>query len=196
MEYCLFQGTFNPIHNAHIRVAEYVLKTFGIDKVIFIPSFIPPHKDPNIVDARHRLNMVKIATRYNDKFEVSDIEIKRGGVSYTYLTILELTKILKPESNLKFIIGTDAFKQIETWYETDKLKSMLDFIVFIREDNFDKTSIKYLKEKGYNYQVMKLDYIDISSTEIREKIKYNQSVTDLISKETEEYIKKYELYKN
>ena len=196
MEYCLFQGTFNPVHNAHIRVAEYVLKTFGIDKVIFIPSFIPPHKDPNIVDAHHRLNMVKLTTRYNDKFEVSDIEIKRGGISYTYLTILELSKILKPESRLKFIIGTDAFKQIETWYETEKLKTMLDFIVFIREDNFDETSIEYLKEKGYNYQIMKLDYKDISSTEIREKIKYNQSVADLISKETEEYIKKYELYKN
>ena len=87
MELCVFQGTFNPIHNAHLRVAEYVLNKYNFDKLVFIPAANPPHKDCDLNFSLHRLKMAELAVRTNPKFAVSDIEYRRDGKSYTYLTI-------------------------------------------------------------------------------------------------------------
>ena len=92
MKLCIFSGTFNPIHNAHIKMAEYVLKNYGFDKIIFIPAYKPPHKDYQDNMCIHRYNMVKLAIQNNPKFEISDIEYKNEGKSYSYLTALELYK--------------------------------------------------------------------------------------------------------
>jgi nicotinate-nucleotide adenylyltransferase len=94
MKLCVFQGTFNPIHNAHLRVAKYVLNKYDFDKLLFIPAYKPPHKKYDDNMSVHRLNMVKLAVEdeHNSKIEVSDIEYKREGKSYTYLTICELYK--------------------------------------------------------------------------------------------------------
>ena len=194
MKFCLFAGTFNPIHNAHLAMAQYALDNFGFDKIIFIPAYKPPHKNYDDSMSMHRFEMVKLATQKNPRFEVSDIEFKREGKSYTYLTILEILKQVQKTDKFSFIIGTDAFKKIESWYETDKLKNLIDFIVFIRENeivNFD-----YLKEKGYNFKFANMDFIDISSTKLRERIKKQKSITDLVAKEVEEYIYKNGLYKD
>ena len=125
MKLCVFQGTFNPIHNAHLRVAKYVLNKYDFDKLLFIPAYKPPHKKYDDNMSIHRLNMVKLAIEdeHNSKIEVSDIEYKREGKSYTYLTICELYKKYEIEGKINFIIGTDAFKDIENWYEADKLKT-------------------------------------------------------------------------
>ena len=195
MELCLFQGTFNPIHNAHLRVAKYVIENQRADKVIFIPAFIPPHKDCDSNLSFHRLNMVKLATEDEDCFEVSDIEFKLGGKSYTYRTICELIKKYKPENKIKFIIGTDAFRKIESWYETDKLKEKLHFLVFIRESNFQECELDYLKEKGYDFEIMPLEFKDISSTNIRNvESKLISSIS--VPEKVEEYIRKNDLYKD
>lgn len=194
MNLCLFAGTFNPIHNAHLAMAEYALDNFGFDKIIFIPAYKPPHKNYDDNMSMHRLEMVKLATQYNPKFEVSDIEFKREGKSYTYLTILEILKQIQKTDKISFIIGTDAFEKIETWYETDKLKKLIDFIVFIREN--DTVNLDYLKEKGYNFQFAQMNFIDISSTELRERIYNQKSIKDLVPKEVEEYIYKNGLYKD
>lgn len=193
MKLCVFQGTFNPIHNAHLRVGEYVLEHLGFEKLVFIPACIPPHKDCIPDYSRHRLKMVELATEVNSKFEVSDIEFRREGKSYTYLTIKEL---YEKYGTVSFIIGTDAFKKIESWYETDKLKKMVKFIVFIREDNFNISDYDYLKDKGYDFEFQKLPYKDISSTELREKIKNSKNINDLIPEKVEEYIKENGLYKD
>ena len=194
MELCVFQGTFNPIHNAHIDIAEYALKHFAKDGIIFIPAYKPPHKTSVDNMSIHRLNMVKLAVGYNPKFYVSDIEYKRSGKSYTYLTILQLYEIYKPTNKIKFIIGTDAFKQIETWYETDKLKNLVDFFVFPRENNFDSDELKLFESKGYSYTVLPHAYNDISSTKLRDYIKQGMSLDNLVPNKVEEYIKKYDLY--
>lgn len=194
MKLCIFAGTFNPIHKAHLKMAEYVLENFGFDKIIFIPAYKPPHKEYENNMSFHRLEMVKLAIQNNSKFEVSDIEFKREGKSYTYLTILELLKQVMNEGRISFIIGTDAFRKIETWYETDKLKELIDFIVFKRENevvNFDR-----LKTKGYNFKFANMDFIDISSTEIRKCIKENKPIDDFVTKEVKEYIYKNGLYEN
>lgn len=195
MKLCVFQGTFNPIHNAHIRVADYVANKYNFDKILFIPALQPPHKDYDIDLSEHRLSMVKLATSNNPKFEVSDIEYKRGGKSYTYLTICELYKLYKIEGKINFIIGTDAFDYIETWYEADKLKELVKFIVFIREENFDKNKYNYLKDKGYKFETETLSFENISSTKLRRLLKNNKDTSAYLDKKVKDYIEKNELYK-
>ncbi|MBO6087192.1 nicotinate (nicotinamide) nucleotide adenylyltransferase [bacterium] len=209
MNICLFAGTFNPIHNAHLKMAQFVLDNFGFDKILFIPAYKPPHKDYAPDMSNHRLKMVQIAIKNNPKFEVSDIEFKREGKSYTYLTIQELYKkyynkeiaqqvyndgLLTTYDKFNFIIGTDAFKKIETWYETDKLKKLVDFIVFIREN--ETINLDYLKEKGYNFKFAEMDFFDISSTNLRNRIKNQQPIESFVPKEVEDYIYKNGLYGN
>ena len=195
MKLCVFQGTFNPIHNAHIRVADYVANKYNFDKILFIPAFQPPHKDYDTDLSKHRLSMVKLATSNNPKFEVSDIEYKRGGKSYTYLTICELYKLYKIEGKINFIIGTDAFDFIETWYEADKLKELVKFIVFIREENFNSDKYNYLKDKGYYFVTESLSFENISSTKLREMVKNGEDTSLYLDKKVKDYIEKNELYK-
>lgn len=194
-ELCLFCGTFNPIHNGHLRIAQYALDKYGMGKILFIPSAIPPHKKTLGIDMFDRLNMVKLATEGNPKFEVSDIEFRKDKVSYTYNTILELKKIFNKEK-FSFLIGTDAFKQIETWYSSSKLKDLLKFIVFPRENSLNKESFELLKKNGYDFDFMNLEFLDISSTEIRDRIKNGEDISELISPSVEKYIKENNLYKN
>ena len=195
-EVYLFPGTFNPIHNAHLRVAEFVIKNENVDRVIFIPSFDPPHKifDPSF--SEHKLNMVNLAVKNKNGFEVSDIEYELGGKSYTYRTVCELKKRLGRDKIFKILIGTDAFRKIESWYKTELLKDEVEFEVFFRDKNFNPKEFDYLKEKGYRFKFMPLKFEDISSKEIREQIKNGLSAKELIPKEVEEYIRENELYKN
>lgn len=196
MKVCVFQGTFNPIHNTHIKMAEFVCENYGFEKIIFIPAAKPPHKDYDPQNANHRLNMVKLAARYNPQFEVSDIEFKLKDKSYSYFTALELHKQYDIDEKINFIIGTDAFEKIESWYKADEFKKLVDFIVFVRENDFVPERFQHLKNKGYNFQFAGLPFEDISSTEIRKKIAAGNLPDNLIPKAIEEYIRKHELYKN
>jgi nicotinate-nucleotide adenylyltransferase len=195
MNLCLYQGTFNPIHNAHLKVARYAVEHFATDGVLFIPAFVPPHKESDPDMALHRFNMVKLAISDNKNFSISDIEYKRSGKSYTYLTVCELYKQYKPSERIKFLIGTDAFRKIESWYEADKLKDLLEFYVFKRDKSFDVKEFDFLKEKGYKFNIMPMAFDDISSSEIRERILNKMPLKGLVSKKVEEYINKYDLYK-
>ena len=114
MKLCVFQGTFNPIHRAHLQVADYVSKNYDFDKILFIPAFKPPHKDYDPKMSFHRFNMVKLAAQGKLNFDVSDIEFRSDNKSYTYNTIRELYKIYDIEGKINFIIGTDAFEKIES----------------------------------------------------------------------------------
>ncbi len=194
MKLCIFPGTFNPIHRAHLKMAEYVLKNYGFDKIMFIPAYRPPHKDYSPDMCLHRYNMVKEAIKYNPKFEISDIEFKLEGKSYSYLTVLELYKKYNIDGNIKFIIGTDAFSQIKTWYETDKLKKIVDFIVFIRDNK--TVNFENLKLDGYNFKFTNMPFTDISSTELRQRIVENKPIDNLVTEEVKEYIIKNGLYRN
>ncbi len=193
MKLCVFQGTFNPIHNAHLRVAKFLQDKY--DKILFIPALDPPHKNIELSKAFHRLNMVKLATEDYEKFETSDIEYRRGGKSYTYLTICDLYNLYNVKGKINFIIGTDAFDYIENWYEADKLKEIVRFLVFTREENFDISRYNILKEKGYDFEVQSLPFEDISSTELRQKIKNNEDISDYLPLKVKDYIEKNDLYK-
>ena len=139
--------------------------------------------------------MVKIATSDNPKLEVSDIEYKRGGNSYTYLTILELRKEYGIEDRINFLIGTDAFCKIDTWYEADKLKDLLHFIVYPRCKNFDVKDYDKFKDLGYDFEFSPMEYIDVSSTEVRDNIHCGKGIKELEIPRVMEYIKENGLYK-
>lgn len=196
MKLCVFQGTFNPIHKAHINLAKYITNKYDFDKFLFIPAYRPPHKEYNPELSLHRLNMVKLAIENYSNFEVSDIEYQREGKSYTYLTICELYKLYNIEDKIHFIIGTDAFDDIESWYKIDKLKKLIKFIVFIREEKFNPNKYNCLKEKGYNFEIEQLPYENISSSEIRNMIENNQNTEKYLDKKVRTYIEKNDLYKN
>lgn len=195
MRLCVFQGTFNPIHNAHLRVANYVRENFDYDKILFIPAYKPPHKDYDENLSNHRLEMVKLAVENLDGLEVSDIEYKREGLSYTYLTIQELYKLYDIDSKIGFIIGTDAFEHISEWYETDKLKTLVDFILFKRSDTINENTLALLSKRGYKFNMTDIDFLDISSTDIRNRIMVHKSAENLLPKRVLEYIDKNELYR-
>lgn len=197
MKLCVYQGTFNPIHNAHLEVADFVYENFDVDKIIFIPAYKPPHKHNYKFDgelAQHRYNMLSAALEDYPAFDISDIEYQRNEPSYTYYTILELYKILEPEEKINFIIGTDSFRYIETWHQADELKKLIDFILFVRDDDFDEKEFLLLKERGFNYQLAKMPFHDISSSEVRQKVKQKMKICDIVPHVVDRYIKKHGLY--
>ena len=180
MKICIFPGTFNPIHEAHLKVAEFALTHYGFDKVIFIPSYIPPHKELNKNLAKHRFNMVKLATENNPRFEVSDIEFNSEGKSYSLITVKEIIKQYNIKDKLNFIIGTDAFDKIDTWYKADELRKLVHFIVFPRGINVSAKAL-------WDYEIAPLEFMDISSTQIRKT--HNDTI-----EEVKDYIEKNDLY--
>ena len=197
LKLCVFQGTFNPIHNAHIRVARYIFDKLKPDKFLFIPACIPPHKECDRSLTMHRLEMVKLALSDYPEFEVSDIEYKLPGKSYTYNTIQTLYKIYPNIQKIYFLIGTDAFRKIESWYNSEELKKLVKFIVFARENNFKSSDLDYLKDKGYDFSIQNLPFEDISSTKIREQLKNGEgNVKSDIPEKVTEYIEKHGLYIN
>ena len=195
MKLCVFQGTFNPIHNAHIRLCEYIVKNMNFDKVFLIPAQKPPHKSLDSSLSVHRLEMVKIAASEHDFLGVSDIEYRRNAPSYTYETIKQLYNDLQIDGKINFIIGTDAFRKIESWYQADKLKDMVDFLLFLRDNDYDRDFFENLRSKGYNFKLMKLPFDDISSTEVRNLAASSKPISNIVPKAIEEYIKEHGLYR-
>lgn len=189
----IYAGTFNPIHTGHLIVAEHVRTELNIEKVLFIPSFNPPHREKDVLCAYHRLNMVKLATNSNPFFEVSDIEYSCDSKSYTFNTILKLKKLFPDYKNkFKFVIGSDAFNLINTWYKSDELKDLLDFIVVERPDCTSK--IEKVENLDYPCTSLKVPYIEISSSVVRERIKNQKSIKYIVSELVEDYIEKNNLY--
>lgn len=195
MKLCVFCGTFNPIHNVHLALANYIKTHFKFDTILFIPAYKPPHKNIDDDLANHRYAMVKLAIEGESGFNISNIEFRHERYSYTVNTMEELYKMYPSiEGKISFIIGTDAFRQIEDWYETDKLKELVDFVVFPREDNFNPDSLERLRNAGYNFVCVNMPFINLSSTVLRSRIKNGKPIGNLIPKKVEDYIKKHGLY--
>lgn len=195
MRLCVFQGTFNPIHKVHLEVAKFAKEYYNFERILFIPAYIPPHKSVDKNLALHRFNMVKLAISEYKGFDISDIEYKREGNSYTYNTILELRKAYNiTDEKINFLIGTDAFIKIRTWYKTDKLKELIHFIVFKRTNEFNKDDFNELRGFGYDFEFAPMNYIDVSSTRLRENLGNGISINDMELPKIREYIKEHGLY--
>jgi len=132
MQIGLFGGTFNPIHRCHLLVAEEIQKRMDLDQILFIPTGSPPHKKGGeILQSRHRLEMVRLAIRSHKKFSLSNIEVDRLGESYTVDTIDSLNLTHYRRDHLYFIIGLDAFLEFSTWKDPSRLLSLCHFQICI-----------------------------------------------------------------
>lgn len=193
-------GTFDPIHYGHLVIAEQIRENFNLDKVIFIPVGIPPHKQElKITAGEHRYLMILLATMTNPYLDVSRVEIDKREVSYTINTILELKKKYSDKHvDFYFIIGADAINTIETWKNPAELLQLCKFIAATRPGvaNSNMTfMIEYYKDRYQaDIQTMTVSAVDISSTDIRERIACNKPIKYLLPEAVEHYIKKNGLY--
>lgn len=190
MKIGIFGGTFNPIHLGHLVLAEEVREKLGLDKVFFIPAYLPPHKEEkDLLSAEERLKMVKIALKGNPYFEALDTEIKRKGLSYSIDTLRALRQKY-PSSNVKFffIVGSDALKYLNDWKDIEDLMKLSKFIVATRPGYL-------LKNLPKKILPLAVESIDVSGFRIRERLKNNEAVRYLLPKEVYAYIKQKGFYK-
>lgn len=194
-------GTFNPIHMGHLIMAEEVCKHHHLSKVIFIPAYTPPHKYvDDLTVARHRYQMVKEAINENDKFEVSDLEIKREGKSYTIDTVNEILGQYGEECEVFLIIGADSLNELELWKDIKKLSQLCHFVI-INRPGFSTDASPRLAELIGDDNILdieklriKIEPVGISSTEIRKRLKNRIEIKGLVPECVEAYIKEHGLY--
>lgn len=189
-------GIFNPPHTAHLIAAEEVRTRLELDKIMFIPAANPPHKDAaGIVDADARVKMVTLAVAGNEYFEVSDIEIKLSGEgkSYTVNTLGALVEQYKNEQ-VKFylIIGMDQLIALNSWKEPEKLFTLSEVVV-INRPWYEKEKIQNQYSERVTY--IKIPYVEISSSTIRNRVKENKSIKYLVPEAVEKFIIENNLYK-
>lgn len=191
----IFGGTFNPPHLAHSRLAEEVRKSLKLDKIIIVPSAVPPLKSgKEVIEIKHRLAMAEIAFGENPGFEISDIEIKRNKTkSYTIDTLIKLNKKIRDDS-VKFylILGTDSLIDFPKWKTPERLFDYAE-VVAINRPGYKKSDIK--PEYSERVLFIKVKPMNISSTKIREYVRSNKPIGSLVLPEIEKYIEQNKLYK-
>lgn len=189
-------GTFDPIHNGHLIIAEAVRDAYALEKVFFIPSAEPPHK-PTMTEAVHRLRMTELAVVSNPHFEVLDMELKREGPSYSFDTLKALTAIYGDRYGFHFIIGTDELNILPTWHRIGELISLCHFIVAKRQGvaadmHCVQRTLGASAEARFHF--CDTPELEISSTDIRERIRERRSVRYLLPEAVTAYIEKEGLY--
>ena len=197
-KYGIFGGSFNPIHYGHLMICEYIKEEMGLDMVIFIPTGNPPHKELEL-SAEDRYEMVRLAISPNPDFEISDIETTRVKKSYTVDTVRELKKIYK-EEKLYFLIGLDSLFQLKTWMKIGDLSQEIEFVVALRPGYLDREEINkeidFLRENfGTKINLIKTPLYEISSTDLRDRIREGKSLRYLIPKKVLDYIEESGFYK-
>ncbi|MEE9553768.1 MAG: nicotinate-nucleotide adenylyltransferase [candidate division Zixibacteria bacterium] len=182
-------GTFDPPHYGHTALAEAAIRELGLDEIIFIPANIPPHKNTkDISSIEHRLKMLKLSLEDRGEFEISDIEFRREGPSYTIDTVLNLKKLF-PDNEFCFLLGADNVLEMEDWYEPERIFEAVDVAAanrpgFVPDGRF-VSKVRYFD----------MEPMDISSTMIRQKIRDGEPVTGLLHPSVERYIAENKLYR-
>ncbi len=201
MKIGIFGGSFDPIHFGHLMLAEQAREQCNLDKVYFVPAATPPHKiSEQRADDKHRLEMLHLATAGHDKFEVSTIEIDRGGVSFTVDTLGQFCETF-PSADLFFVMGADSLDDFSTWREPSKICDLATPIVFERPGaeavQLEKFADFANQEKLTKIKDHKIDFpqMDLSSTRIRNAIKAKQSIRFQTPRAVELYIQTSKLYK-
>jgi len=186
----IFGGTFDLIHNGHLITAQYVLEKRNLEKIIFIPCFISPHKT-NLVTSEpiHRLQMIKLAVNSLPYFDYSDYELKSEGISYTYNTLLYLNEKYR---SLELIIGYDNLLVFDKWNKPDEILELATLVVMKR-----KTDIEEKRNRFFEKAILvDTPTIEISSTDIRERVRNNLPIDYLVPESVKKYIYETNLYKS
>ena len=186
----IFGGTFDPIHTGHLITAQAVRELRGLDKIIFIPAFISPHKtEIPTLSPEHRFAMVKLAIKNIPYFDFSDLEINTATISYT----IETLRVLKEKYNkIELIIGYDNILKFSSWKEPDEILKLAKIIVLNRK----LTQEPIDKDRFYNSALfVDTPTIEISSSEIRERVTKNLPLNFLVPEEVQKYIYHFNLYK-
>jgi nicotinate-nucleotide adenylyltransferase len=211
----IFGGTFNPVHSGHVRAAAEVRARFALDRVLFVPSFIPPHKETaKVASPRDRMAMVELALRRYRRLVPSPIEIEAGGTSYSIVT-LNKVRALHPGARIFFILGADAFREIETWREWRRVLEGCQFIVTTRPGSRLAGARDALAEE-YRSGVLEvrpttrlseavfaafrifftpIDAVDVSSTDVRTRVRAGRPLRGLVPAPVEGYIREHGLYR-
>ena len=206
-------GTFNPIHFGHLRAAEEVAESLRLGQMIFIPAAKPPHKsEVEVVSFDHRWHMMELAIEGNPLFVLSDLEYQRPGISYSVETLTQLSKERGGSEELYFVLGLDAFLELQTWKSYRELFSLCHFIVVARPgfspESLDallttQVSDRYsldIQVQGYRHPSLHTVYyrevtlLDISSSAIRKLLAEGGTVRYLLPEKVEEYIQQQRLY--
>lgn len=195
----IFGGSFDPVHNGHIGLAEDAVSLAGLDKVYLVPAKLQPFKlDKKMADGGDRLEMIRLASEKSPGLVPCDYELRQEQISYTYKTLEAIADMEGPDAEIYFITGTDAMLQLRRWMNAEEMLRKYKFIVGSRpgyRDDELAICIDSLK-KEYNTHIVKVENRrrDISSTEIRERLEKGQPLTGLVHEAVERYIKTHGLY--
>lgn len=191
MKIGIFGGSFNPLHNTHVYIAEYILKVMELDKIIIIPVGIPSHKNIKMASGKLRLNMCQEAFKNNSRIIVSDIEVNLNTTSFTIDTLKKLIDIYGKDNEFYEIVGEDSINTLKTWKSYKEILELSKIVVFKRfnsnkENNLQSENIIYLDTPVF----------ETSSTSIRNKIKNNEDISNDVPESVLKIIKENKLYKD
>ncbi|HCR43582.1 MAG TPA: nicotinate (nicotinamide) nucleotide adenylyltransferase [Ruminococcaceae bacterium] len=193
----VFGGTFNPVHNGHLHLAKNFYNIIHADELLFIPTYIPPHKAPvELAAARDRLEMCRLAVK-GTPFGVSDMEVKRGGPSYTSDTLTALKKIYGRNSSLYLIVGEDMFLTVDRWHKPEVIYSLATLCAAPRGKGGCGKLTDYavkLRRKGADVLIADIDYLPVSSTSVRSAVKKKENLSAYVPESVACYILKKHLY--
>jgi len=194
----VFGGSFNPIHYGHLLLADEVLETLKLDRILFVPAAVPPHKSPaHLAPAGDRHEMVRLATAGHPKFEVSDAELRRAGPSYTVDT---LEALRSPGEDLFLIVGSETFLDLLTWREPRRIAELARLVVVPRVGSaFDPDSAaaqKVVREIGQEPLIVRATSLPISASDLRRRVREGRSVAYRLPEAVAAYIRARRLYQS
>lgn len=197
MKIGILGGTFNPVHNGHMYMAYESIDRLNLDKLYFLPNYIPPHKTSKNRDFKHSLEMIKLVINDNDKFYLSCYEIEKKEISYTYETVKYFNEIY-PKDDLYFLIGEDSYVEFNTWKNPEKILKYVKLVIFERKfynNEKRKEAHEFIKSLGKKEIILDSLTLEISSKDIRKRVKNDKNISFLVPEAINRYIMENKLYK-
>ncbi len=195
----VFGGSFDPVHMGHLTIAQDAVEQLELNRLIFVPAAVPPHKlDKRLADGRHRFEMLQLATESNLSFEVSDMELQRGGVSYTFDTMTQI-QFEHPGAELFFIVGLDSLTELHLWHRVNDLLELFTVVPFARGGEDPARVAENIRLPGewkdrLMGRLIRIHEVEISASEIRMRLAEGLSIRYLVPPEVEMYIAEHGLY--
>lgn len=197
----IFGGTFNPVHIGHLIVAQDAMEYLELSEVVFMPSSIAPHKQHLMpVDPRHRLNMLNLCLETDIRFSASDMEVQRGGVSYTYDTVCDFMDG-NPGVQVILLVGSDTLLDMHNWFKVDDILNMCEVATFMRpgagdpERFMDQVRLPEQYRENLLKNIFAAHLVDVSSSDIRMRVAEGLGIRYLVPAEVEMYIYEHGLYR-